>query len=162
MKINIAQLLQEIGACQSFRFLCRPKILEDDSLVAGNIEVEGEVVNIGSYLTVSGVIRGEANRTCNRCLKAYTASVVVPFNEKWRQAADDLEVFTYQGEEIDISELIRENLVLAEPIKSLCKETCRGLCPICGADLNTTECNCVRDDIDPRLAALQKLLENKQ
>jgi uncharacterized protein len=162
MKINIAQLLQEIGDCQSFRFLCRSEILEDDNLVDGSIEVEGNVVNVGLYLTVSGVIRGEANRTCNRCLKEFTASIVAPFNENWRQVADDHDGFTYQGEEIDISELVRETLVLAEPLKSLCKETCRGLCPNCGADLNTADCNCVRDDIDPRLAALQKLLETKQ
>ncbi|MBP2642188.1 MAG: hypothetical protein H6Q67_75 [Firmicutes bacterium] len=161
MKINIALLQQEAGACQSFHFVSSIDTIDEHKTVNwidGNIEVKGEVCNSGSCLVVSGEIRCQAKRSCNRCLKEFLAPVVAPFSENWKKDTSDSEVVSYQGDELDISELVRETLVLAEPLKSLCTPECRGLCPQCGIDLNQEKCNCVRDEIDPRFAALQKLL----
>ncbi|MBP2650131.1 MAG: hypothetical protein H6Q74_956 [Firmicutes bacterium] len=162
MKINIALLDQEAGACQSFRFACPIETIDEHntaSWIEGNVEVEGKVCNTGACLALTGEIHAKANRVCHRCLKEFSAAIVTSFSENWQQADGDSEVIRYQGDELDISELVRESLVLAEPLKNLCSEMCRGLCPTCGADLNHAKCNCVRDEIDPRLAALQKLLE---
>jgi uncharacterized protein len=70
--------------------------------------------------------------------------------------ADDLDVFAFDGERVDLEPLFREELVLAVPYAPLCKEDCKGLCSQCGADLNSGACGC-RPPIDPRLAALTKL-----
>jgi uncharacterized protein len=60
--------------------------------------------------------------------------------------------------EIDLSFGVRESLLLALPMKVLCSEDCKGLCPHCGANLNEESCDCVAETIDPRWAELRKLL----
>lgn len=69
---------------------------------------------------------------------------------------DDLDLYTYEGETIDLEPLLREQLVLAVPFAPLCSEECKGLCPRCGADKNLDPCSC-EPPIDPRLAALQNI-----
>lgn len=71
-------------------------------------------------------------------------------------ATDDLDVFPYGGDVIDLEPLIREQFVLAVPFAPLCKDDCLGLCPQCGVDRNVTACVCEKP-IDPRFAALQGL-----
>jgi uncharacterized metal-binding protein YceD (DUF177 family) len=70
--------------------------------------------------------------------------------------ADDLDVFPFDGEVIDVEPLLREQFVLAVPYAPLCREDCKGLCPQCGIDLNSGTCACEKP-IDPRLAALKGL-----
>ena len=69
---------------------------------------------------------------------------------------EDLDVFPFDGERVDLEPLLREQFVLAVPFAPLCAETCKGLCPQCGIDRNTASCSC-QPPIDPRLAALQGL-----
>jgi uncharacterized protein len=69
---------------------------------------------------------------------------------------EDLDVFPFDGEKIDLEPLFREQFVLAVPFAPLCREDCKGLCPQCGIDRNTGTCNCEKP-IDPRLAALKGL-----
>ncbi len=88
----------------------------------------------------------------------------IPFSDNHQQAIDEAiddeaDLAYYTGDEIDIADLVRESLILAEPLKSVCSETCRGLCPHCGINLNTAQCDCQGKLIDPRLAVLQKLLK---
>jgi uncharacterized protein len=71
-------------------------------------------------------------------------------------ATDDLDVFPYTGDVIDLEPLVREQFVLSIPYAPLCKEDCRGLCPQCGIDRNVASCECAAP-IDPRFAALQGL-----
>jgi len=70
--------------------------------------------------------------------------------------ADDLDVFPYDGERVDLEPLFREELVLAIPYAPLCKDDCKGLCSQCGTDLNSGTCAC-EPPIDPRLAPLKGL-----
>jgi uncharacterized protein len=62
-----------------------------------------------------------------------------------------------EGEQIDLKELAREQILLNLPEQVVCSEACKGLCEKCGADRNTDECRCGNDDIDPRWAALKGL-----
>jgi uncharacterized protein len=71
-------------------------------------------------------------------------------------AEDDLDVFPFDGERIDLEPLFREQFVLAVPFAPLCTEFCKGLCPQCGINRNTDSCTCA-PPIDPRLAALKDL-----
>ena len=71
-------------------------------------------------------------------------------------ATDDLDVYPYTGDVIDLEPLVREQFVLAVPYAPLCKDDCLGLCPQCGVDRNLTACECEKP-IDPRFAALQGL-----
>jgi uncharacterized protein len=107
---------------------------------------------------------------CSRCLEPFVLPIdqrfllrYVPAAENVGEAeaevaADDLETAYYDGEKIDLGQLTREQLYLALPMKPLCGPECKGLCPNCGANRNTTTCDCDATWHDPRLDALKGLL----
>jgi uncharacterized protein len=74
---------------------------------------------------------------------------------------DELDLSVFDGEAIDLDELVREELLLAVPTHLLCQENCKGVCPTCGVDRNTTDCVCGGDDVDPRWAGLKELVNGK-
>ncbi len=74
---------------------------------------------------------------------------------------DDLIRSVYEGDAVDLDELVREQILLALPTRTLCREECKGLCPECGANLNAGECDCAQKEIDPRWAALADLKKDE-
>jgi uncharacterized protein len=70
--------------------------------------------------------------------------------------ADDLDVYPYEGDAVDLEPLLREQFILAVPFAPLCREDCKGLCPQCGGDRNLAACAC-QPPLDPRLAALRDI-----
>jgi len=156
MKINIAQAKQEIGSTYQFQFAaCSDQLgFDDDAPWKGKpIFVAGQVINTGRVLEVQGVIKTSGTYNCGRCLEQFCTDIEVAFSEE--------DALFYEGDEIDITDLVRESILLAEPLKIVCTEECKGLCPVCGTNLNATACSCDRDSVDPRLAVLQKLLQTK-
>ncbi len=79
-------------------------------------------------------------------------------DEKGLQA-DELSVSFYSEDQIDLRHMIREQLLLALPMKPLCRDDCQGLCPECGSNRNETPCDCEPESLDPRLADLKGLLD---
>jgi uncharacterized protein len=166
MKINVAQLRKAIGARQSFNFHSPAEKLasgDGNFWLHGLLEVSGDVINTGRFLAVTGIIGGTARLTCNRCLTDFTQDISVPFSETFREEGDDADpdALSFYGDEIDIAESVREALVIAEPLKALCREDCLGICPVCGVNRNENPCACDTAVLDPRLAALGKLLPRK-
>lgn len=165
MKINVSQAKKEIGSRQPFEFTIPASSFRLDQLsftMIGLVTVTGEVVNTGRVLEVAGTIRADAVSYCDRCLAEFRFPLDIAFQESFQEAeaADELaEVSTYQGDEIELSCLVEDNIVLAEPLKTLCSPDCRGLCVKCGTNLNVATCTCERTEIDPRLAKLRQLLK---
>lgn len=79
-------------------------------------------------------------------------------DENLELSPGELDVEFLEGDRIDLLALIKENILLSLPVQPLCREECRGLCPRCGVNLNEASCNCHKEEIDPRLALLKKLL----
>ncbi|RME68679.1 MAG: DUF177 domain-containing protein, partial [Nitrospirae bacterium] len=71
---------------------------------------------------------------------------------------DEAELGFYKNDELDITSIVQEQILLNLPMKPLCMPECKGLCPRCGMNLNTGTCDCPRTEIDPRWSALKKLL----
>ncbi len=104
---------------------------------------------------------------CSRCLEPFTFAVDLPFDLLYLPHSenagegeveiedDDLQTAFYRDDVIDLGQLMKEQFYLALPMKPLCLEGCRGLCPHCGANLNQTTCDCVASWTDPRLEALR-------
>jgi len=116
----------------------------------GDVKVFGEVEDVGRCFVVRGQIECQKSFTCDRCLTPATEKQVHAFDEEFdkAEAVDDL---------IDITELLRDVALASQPMKNLCKTDCKGLCPVCGANLNEGDCGCDRFIVDPRLAALTEL-----
>ncbi len=153
----------------------------EDDPEAGHGVAELDLYADGAHAFAAGTFRGELVVACSRCINP----VKLAIDEKLRVtflprhelpedddeasgpsaddaddgpevAEDDLDVFPFDGERLDLEPLLREQFVLALPFAPLCAETCKGLCPQCGIDRNTASCSCV-PPIDPRLAPLKGL-----
>lgn len=123
------------------------------------------------------VVGGAATRLeldCGRCLESFELPVNASFDLRYvpvthntgdgerEIAEDDLTTAYYREGALDITDLLREQFQLALPMKPLCSEACRGLCPECGTNLNRTQCDCVPKWEDPRLAPLKGLLDRHE
>lgn len=167
MKINILQVKKAIGIQETFEFVTSAKELDLESVgpwIGSEIKVEGDLTNNGRILKIKGVIHAIASYQCSGCLEDFSTNMEVPFGENYQEDGNDdvdneADLAYYNGDEIDIADLVRESMILAEPLKIVCSESCRGLCPHCGINLNIAECSCTDNVIDPRLAVLQQLLK---
>ena len=116
-----------------------------------------------------GSVKAGLEVPCSRCLEPFTFAVDAPFDLRYHPHAlnkgegereieeDDLTTAFYEKDQIDLGHLMHEQFVLALPMKPLCDAACKGLCPVCGTNLNTATCDCKTAWEDPRLAALREL-----
>lgn len=121
----------------------------------------------GLDLFFYGHIDSRPTGQCARCLEKYEfelhtdfAIVLAPKPAAGQAPDPDEEgadIGYYDGEEIDLSPIVREQIFLALPTRPLCREDCRGLCPHCGANRNENPCDCAEDTGDPRLSVLRTL-----
>lgn len=167
LKINVAEIKKKLVGEKSFDFSLSPKELdltEEDLQLVGNIEVKGTISNGGDILLLHAELDGQVQRQCGRCLKEFVAPTHAVVDERYYPAsAENLsdDALTYQFDVVDITEALREGLLLAEPLQVLCKADCKGICPKCGADKNVKDCDCDTRTIDPRLSALEALLNKR-
>jgi uncharacterized protein len=145
----------------------------DDFQVGSPVHLVLDVNKDGQKVRLVGRVSGTLRIECSRCLEPFTIPVDAAFDTLFLPASqntgederaveeDDLGVSYYKDEEIDLSEVIREQFYLALPMKPLCCEDCRGLCPICGVNRNRESCSCQTDWVDPRLEPLRKLRERQ-
>ncbi|MGI6269485.1 MAG: YceD family protein [Candidatus Howiella sp.] len=123
--------------------------------VQGGVFARAEVVTVS--LSVTAVYDGRCDRCGRDMEKIYPVQIErVVVTASHSEGNDDFLVLPDM--QLDLEELVFSELVLTLPMKHLCREDCLGICPTCGANLNDGACGCKRDTVDPRLAALQELL----
>lgn len=164
MKLQVEEALKEAGKKFPFSFEVPAAVLgEVDGLPWEHqpISVEGVFWFDGNHIVVQETIRTHGAYTCSRCLTPVPVDRKATLSEVYGTEAElPDDVLPYNGEYIDLTETIRENLILSEPMKVLCRPDCKGLCPQCGANLNEGPCSCPTDRIDPRLAILGDLFKS--
>lgn len=122
----------------------------------------------GTELVFEGELFARGEALCARCSEEFSSAnerpfrfVLAPRALGWHEEGDldeeDLEFSLYDGDEVDLTPLIREQLFLALPTRPLCREDCRGLCSRCGANLNVRQCACPSEGAEARLAVLRSL-----
>lgn len=159
MKINICAIKKNRGASIDFSFLLSVQdILPEEQSFVDEISVNGIVTNVGTGLLVKGVIESTVVDICARCLADLTKEQSVDFSEEYFSQGEEEDFYKYDGDFLDIRELVRELLLMEKPVKSLCREDCKGLCTVCGQNLNEILCSCDRETIDPRLANLKNYI----
>lgn len=166
MRLSLARVKQSEGNVLDFRFeedIKQIRVKRDDLNFAGPVVVEGQVENIGDrILEVRGSIKTCVEDYCYRCLTKTQVELNVSFCLKFSDIpieSDEEEIILFSGDEIEFRPYILNEIVLNWPGQILCKPDCRGICPRCGANLNTTECDCKDEEIDPRLSVLKQLLK---
>jgi len=134
--------------------------LPEDRTQRAEISGELQVDNVASRFLVTGSLQAAGQAECGRCLTDFRLQWEVPVDIMVLrdvgsdEGADDSQVLHQRKGVVDLAEPLRESVILALPIKPICRESCRGICAQCGADLNEKTCGCVSEDIDPRWEGL--------
>ncbi|HEX7475335.1 MAG TPA: DUF177 domain-containing protein [Dehalococcoidales bacterium] len=168
MEINVSQQLKSpIGTIREYEVSSLIDILG----IGVNTQVEGAVKLTRTHrgILVQGTLRGNIPVECSRCLRVFDHPLVVNIEEEFFpvidvnsgaavETPDEPGSFTIDDHHIlDLSEAIRQNALLAIPLKPLCRLDCHGMCQSCGKDLNEGQCDCEKVEIDPRWAKLASL-----
>ncbi len=136
------------------------------------LEVRATAELVDSQIRVSGTLHTRLELACARCLENVSEEVSRDFDLYYRPVAsiareeevhlkvDDTEIGFFQGEGLFLADILAEQVILALPMKVICRSDCRGLCPHCGANLNSEPCRCETRAADARLAPLARLKQD--
>ena len=174
MIYNVAQLLKApVGATLDVELdpADRLELSDEHVRLAGDVAGQARLHRTNQGILADGSASAPVELTCDRCLEPYTTAVTFPLREQFYPTVDvvtgvelpapdtDVAFGISQNHVLDLREALRQNLLLALPMQSLCRPDCAGLCSQCGRNLNTGACDCVPESGDDRFAALRALLD---
>jgi len=167
MNVIIAEIPKE-----GLEFDFKDEIVSDSILSPVNAHLKIE--KLGDEVLVKGELTTEVHLQCGRCLKDFQQTLSVPVEvvyhpaeelkreENYEITNEELDTDFYTGEELDLFNILKEQIELNLPMKPLCNDSCKGLCPSCGKNLNSGNCKCSVKDTDPRFAALKQLIKERK
>jgi uncharacterized protein len=142
------------------------------------VRVHLRAIRLHEMVEIEGRVATRARFACSRCLKGfdlpveecfavtYTRQIPVVQDESDEEGleltAEDMGLVPFQGDEIDLVDEIQQQILMALPVRPLCSEFCKGLCPRCGADLNEGECGCGQEDFNIKFSALKDFKAKKK
>lgn len=167
MHYNVAQLLKEpTGA--SRHYWLDEDVTGIDPTLALTQRLQGDIVMLRTVkgILVTGNLITRIEVPCSRCLELVELPLEISLEEEFQPTVDVITGQRLPMEEedqalwidahhiLDLTEVIRQNLLLASPLHPLCRESCAGICPQCGQNLNEGPCECTSTEIDPRWSIL--------
>lgn len=167
MKIYLADLKDKQGSYVNYQFIVSPesvKIENENFSFKDSITLDIAVSYTGKALNLKGCFKTKIELPCSRCLKSFIYQLENDFQEKFQHVSSESEEEPqnedfFRGEVFNLKGILREVILLALPLKPVCSSNCKGLCQICGQNLNISNCKCEVIDVDPRLEVLKQLLE---
>jgi uncharacterized protein len=160
LRIPVADLLRRHGAVRDLDVSAPVADLGNgaaDVAPDAPVRVIGTLERIGEGVVVRGNVHAPWQALCSRCLQPVAGEITVHVDELFETAPLAGETYPLDDDALDLLPLVRDALLLDLPAAPVCGEDCRGICPQCGADRNTTECACGSEEPDPRWAALRSL-----
>lgn len=133
------------------------------------VEAQAELRQALDEIRVTGHFTVDLELDCDKCLTPYRWPIAADFDLLYMPESEDIQpeeaglkddeavIAFYQGAGLELEELLREQVLLALPMRRVCREDCAGLCPTCGENLNDRECDCPPVIADPRWTALKDL-----
>jgi len=167
MKLNLKRFAQEPGAVLPFNYELDLSQVEWCGLrpFTQPVHVEGRVRNMAGAMLLSARLSAVLSLVCDRCAKAFQREKTVEYETLLAfelENGEDGDIVLLDGDgTLELDELMQEEFLLEMDTKNLCYEDCKGICSGCGADLNREGCRC-KKEIDPRLAKLAQLLEDRE
>lgn len=178
LKINVDEIGSGLTLKESYPATAFPelKALQDEGEMtfARLLEFELELQRLGGIITIDGRLAGVALMNCGHCLVDYKQAVAGDFSLKavpeatrtpaaaaeTELGAGDFDEVFYNGDTLDLHELLQEQVLLSLPLAPLCRADCKGLCAQCGHNLNDGDCGCGRTAGHPAFAGLAGLFES--
>jgi len=167
MKLNITDIIKANGNSMDIDF---NETMESLNSIGNGLKFNQPVKFSGKLVNNSGVLKLEGRMTtgytvqCVRCLADIAGKIDIKVDEDFvnsssaKKGEDD--VYTYEGNVLEIDKALIDNIVLSTQMKMVCSENCKGLCPKCGANLNEKECGCKDDVLNPHMAVLKDYFKN--
>ncbi len=119
-----------------------------------SLHLDLKIYNTDNSFLIKGNLSGNLILRCSRCLEKFN----YPINIDIEKEIEDNDIDNLDN--VKIGKILKNNIFLNIPIKPLCDEDCKGLCPECGQNLNEEECDCDTEMVDPRLAKLEKFFDD--
>ncbi len=128
------------------------------------VSCNGTITNSHGKYTFDGQVAAKVVFYCSSCLEKFEEELSFPMIEVFsKETLEDDEMWAFSGKNnISLEEPIKTNILLNLPMKAICSKNCKGLCHICGHNLNLSDCGCERDYIDPRFEKFLHLFNNKE
>lgn len=178
MRLDLNEVATHIGKHISYR-IDEPPIVDAESGLVCTKRLTGYATfsNTGRHIVVRGSFATKVRLECARCLNEYELAIDTPIEEELRLAGITPEVDDEQEYEellpeeqeplfednvLDLTDLLRQNILIAVPIKPVCSEQCKGLCPHCGKNLNEGTCGCRPDVEGSPFSGLASLLDDEE
>ena len=158
MYINLSDL-QELGGRKSVSLELKFHDIEfvnREIEIKDSVKLDLEIFNTDDSFVVEGKLKAELILSCSRCLQKYSSPIELDISE------DVLKSEMEDEEELYLDDIIVDNILLSLPMKPLCSEDCKGICPQCGQNLNEGECDCEIDTVDPRLEKLKDFYDDEE
>lgn len=163
LRFNFGFLLEAIPGTSRDIELDYPQIKVSSDLTLIPLQGAFNAARTATGVFIKGLLRSYIAADCNRCLNPFSLPINIVLDDHFyyppHLAPDGEYTFDERGI-IDLSPLVREMALLDIPINPTCRAACQGLCQSCGQNLNEADCGCEAEDIDPRMAILQQLLED--
>ena len=157
--VSVGDLIGSPGKDRPFSATAPVELSFEDVRVHDPMTVSGRVIGLIDAVEAEFTVSATAHLTCTRCLTEWDSFVEIEAQQFFRRVPDE-EGYAIAGDEIDLFEPARDELSLALPTTPVCREDCRGLCPICGTDLNSDPCGGHGDDSDSPFATLRDLFDS--
>ncbi|MBM6829339.1 DUF177 domain-containing protein [Anaerotignum lactatifermentans] len=161
MILEMSQLYGKNGASMEVRMVEQIEDLSSYPDVVGFMEpvkIEGTLKNEEEIFVLEAKGETKVSRLCDRCLAPVTLEVYFNIEERFSHTGrDNEETETFSGDQIDLADYVKRGILEVLPMKVICREDCKGLCPVCGKDLNEGDCGCDTTEIDPRFESLRAL-----
>ena len=129
------------------------------------VKVRAQLKSFAGSALLTAELSYEVTMPCDRCFETTTRRFAPTFTHTLVRElsgdGDDEDYVVVPEERLDLDQLLTEDILLDMPSKFLCRPDCKGICPVCGKNRNLEECSCEQRETDPRLAALQSLLEDR-
>ncbi|MFZ7121168.1 MAG: YceD family protein [Eubacteriaceae bacterium] len=130
-----------------------------DELIGNYLNISGYIKALNNELIIELNVKLKTKMKCSRCLDDFDYELNTEVSEKYN--LDDAQEII-ENDNINLTELIRENVLINIPIKAICDVNCKGLCPTCGKNKNIQSCNCDSEQFDPRLSILSNFLDGDE
>ncbi len=164
MELNLSPILNFDGKkMEILEEISLPPSENDNFTLKNPICFKGCAQNMGGTIELTGKASATVIFTCDRCTENFERVIDFEIDERLKKEDlfsdnDDPDIITFSGTAADFDEIIYTNLYMNLPSKNLCKDDCKGLCPVCGKNLNLGDCGCKTQTTDPRFDVLDKLL----
>lgn len=159
LRLNVADLRHHPGSRRDVH-LDVPTLADVEvgaTRLDDRLTIDATLEPVSDAIVVRARVRGRYVAPCSRCLGELAHDFDCELQELFEPEPLEGETYALGGDQLDLEPAVRDAVVLELPVAPLCRDECRGLCPVCGADRNERDCGCDPNPPDPRWEALHQL-----